>query len=958
MFKLKPIAHRLGLAFGGLAGAALLASGAQAQQTQESQKLERVEITGSAIKRIEGETALPVTIITRKEIESLGITSAAELVEKISANNGQGYALSNALGDAARPGFTGASLRGLGSNNTLILLNGRRLAVYAFDGGAVNLQQIPFAAIERVEVLRDGASAIYGSDAIGGVINFITRKDFAGVVAKAGYYQPTGDGDGKYMEASIAGGFGDLGRDRFNVFGVFSYKDQNSLKAKDREFAKTALRRDIENDPSIFGVPFLNRLSSNAFPANVFVPSLGSFRSPYAPAFAGATPGVVTDPTKNIYPDAGCLVPVSYDLTSSGTRCRYDYASRIDIIPDNEVTSFLGRGVLQISQDMQLVGEISYARQKATFRISETPASEATTKIQPDGTTLPLLYPAGGPYYPGNGIVPAIPGVTLTGDLNLYYRTVELGPRTNQVKTDEYRGLVGLIGTAAGWDYNAAVYQTTSKAVESYLGGYVLESKLLPAMYTGIINPFGFNTGAALDLLKSTQITGEVRTAKLDRSAVDGTISREIGSTAAGPIALALGAQYYKDKYRDNPSPILGSSDIIGGAGEQPPVAGDRNVYAVFAELNVPIVRTLDGQFAVRYDHYSDVGNRATPKVGLRWQPNQQLLVRGAYGQGFRAPTLPDIFAPPARTNSGGVYNDPFYEAQIGPCFDANGDPTANFNPKYCGAQLSVTNAGNRSLSAEKSKQWSLGVLFEPINTVSLGVDLWWIQQKDLIGFPGGDNILTDCIDSFNPVTLNCNGPLASTYIRTRSEPALGGATVIDTAFNQIQNLVDQNTRGADFSAKVRIPTGTLGQWTLGWNATYIAQQKQKFTLIPGQDWVSTEGTYSVFGPVTRWKELITVNWERGPWSALVAYNFQSKYRDQYPNAAGQEVDVGSYDTADVSVRWSGIKNLVILGGVKNITDRVPPKTNQNSYFQVGFDPTYVDPRGRMPYINVEYKFF
>lgn len=955
MFKLKPIAHRLGLAFGGLAGAALLATGAQAQQAQDAQKLERVEITGSAIKRIEGETALPVTIITRKEIESLGITSAAELVEKISANNGQGYALSNALGDAARPGFTGASLRGLGSNNTLILLNGRRLAVYAFDGGAVNLQQIPFAAIERVEVLRDGASAIYGSDAIGGVINFITRKDFAGVVATAGYFQPTGDGDGKYMEASIAGGFGDLGRDRFNVFGVLSHKDQNSLKARDRPFAKTALRRDIESTGLRF--PFVYRLSSNAFPANIFVDSVGSI-NPFAHAFTGATPGVVTDPTRNVYPDAGCLVPISYDLDSNGTGCLYDYASRIDIVPDNEVTSFLGRGVLQVNQDMQLVGEVSYARQKSTFRISETPASEATTKIQPDGTTLPLLYPAGGPFYPGNGIVPAIPGLTLTSDLNLYYRTVELGPRTSQVKTDEYRGLVGLVGAAAGWDYNVAAYQTTSKAVESYLGGYVLESKLLPAMATGIINPFGFNTGAALDLLKSTQIIGEVRTAKLDRTAVDGTVSREIGSTSAGPIALALGAQYYKDKYRDNPSPILGSSDIIGGAGEQPPVAGDRNVYAVFAELNVPIVRTLDGQFAVRYDHYSDVGNKATPKVGLRWQPNQQILVRGAYGQGFRAPTLPDIFAPPARTNSGGLYNDPFYETQIGPCFDASGDPTPTFNPKYCGAQLSVTNAGNRGLKPEKSKQWSLGVLFEPVDTVSVGVDLWWIQQKNLIGFPGGDKILYDCVDSFDPVALNCNGPLASTYIRTRSDPDLGGAVVIDTAFNRIENLVDQNTRGADFSAKIRVRGGTWGQFTFGWNATYIAQQKQRFTLIPGQDWVSTEGTYSVFGPVTRWKQLITVNLERGPWSALVAYNFQSGYEDQFPNADGSRRTVGSYDTVDISARWSGIKNLVVAGGIKNVGDRTPPKTNQNSYFQVGFDPTYVDPRGRMPYLTVEYKFF
>src|SRR5512141_1901488 len=175
MIQAKPITRALSFAFGGLACAALI-SPALAQTTAQPERLDRVEITGSAIKRIEGESALPVTTITRQEIDQLGVSTAAELIDKLVANNGQGYTQALALGDSARPGFSGASLRGLGSNSTLVLLNGRRLAVYAFDGGAVNLQQIPFAAIERIEVLRDGASAIYGTDAVAGVINFITRK--------------------------------------------------------------------------------------------------------------------------------------------------------------------------------------------------------------------------------------------------------------------------------------------------------------------------------------------------------------------------------------------------------------------------------------------------------------------------------------------------------------------------------------------------------------------------------------------------------------------------------------------------------------------------------------------------------------------------------------------------------------------------------------------------------------
>src|SRR5882672_1925027 len=151
---------------------------------QQAQKIEKIEVTGSNIKRIEGESALPVTVITRDEIQRSGVSTAADLIDKLSANSGGGYNLSQGVGDAGTPGLSAASLRGLGSTNTLILLNGRRLSNYAFNGtggGTVNLNQIPLAAVDRVEVLKDGASAIYGTDAIGGVINFILRRDYAGI---------------------------------------------------------------------------------------------------------------------------------------------------------------------------------------------------------------------------------------------------------------------------------------------------------------------------------------------------------------------------------------------------------------------------------------------------------------------------------------------------------------------------------------------------------------------------------------------------------------------------------------------------------------------------------------------------------------------------------------------------------------------------------------------------------
>ena len=233
----------------------------------QPQTLERVEITGSAIKRIEGEDGpAGERGTTKQEIDQLGVVNAAQLVDKLVANSGQGYQLSNALGDAARPGFSGASLRGLGSNSTLISLNGRRMAVYAFDGGAVNLQQIPFAAIERVEVL--------GEDAVGHLRYRRGRgrdqlHHAQGLLGLSGLcrqaYLPQEKG-GEQYQAEILAGWGDLAKDRFNVFGVLSYTGAESVKSADRDFSKTALRRDISVDPNMLRVPVLQPAELECLP--------------------------------------------------------------------------------------------------------------------------------------------------------------------------------------------------------------------------------------------------------------------------------------------------------------------------------------------------------------------------------------------------------------------------------------------------------------------------------------------------------------------------------------------------------------------------------------------------------------------------------------------------------------------------------------------------------------------
>src|SRR5438128_1699290 len=228
----------------GVGVAVTVAAPVVAQQTAQTK--ERIEVTGSNIKRIEGETALPVTVISRQEIEKTGATTAAELLNTLSAVGAGGYSLAQGIGEAGRPGNTSVSLRGLGDTNTLILLNGRRLANYAFSitGGATNLNQIPVSAIERVEVLKDGASAIYGTDAIGGVINFILRKDFVGIELSA-YGTHTENGGGNQRRYSGLFGFGDINKQRFNVLLNLDYQKDDALPAAKRDFARTGIRPDL-----------------------------------------------------------------------------------------------------------------------------------------------------------------------------------------------------------------------------------------------------------------------------------------------------------------------------------------------------------------------------------------------------------------------------------------------------------------------------------------------------------------------------------------------------------------------------------------------------------------------------------------------------------------------------------------------------------------------------------------
>ncbi len=945
MFEEGRIARGLRLAFGGgFTGALLVAAPAFAQTDPNVEVGEKVIVTGSSIKRIEGESALPVTVIKREDIDRLGIVSASELLDRIAANNGGGYNATLALGDVARPGFNGASLHGLGSTNTLILLNGRRIAVFAFDGGGASLTNIPLAAIERVEILRDGASAVYGTDAIAGVINFITRKDFTGAVLDTAYFSTDNRG-GNYGNATGTFGYGDLTTQGFNVFGSVDYRKQGSIAASERPYASSAYRPDL-------GIT--SRLSSNSIPANISTNA--GLVSPYAPAYVGAA--------------NSCAPPVSFGIGANDTRCRFDFASVIDIYNPTESASAFIRGNLQLGPNHVLFIEAQHSETRQKFAVSPTPASEAT--VFNVGQT-PVLYKNTGPYYPGNGIVPAIPNVTVDsggypGYADIYLRTLGAGPRTDISKEKFDRGLIGAEGTVLGWDYNVGALFTRDRVTDSYVDGYISESKLLrsggltpkqPGYIDAVlaaggidpnINPFSVTqTPAGQAALSSTVLHQVVRAGDSKRESIDAHATRDVLALPAGPLSLALGGEFRREKYNDDPAPIFSSGDIIGSGGDLQPTDAQRHVAAAFAEFNIPIVKTLEAGLAGRYDHYSDFGSTTNPKATLRFQPSPEVLLRGSVGTGFRAPTLPELYQGQSQTNSGNNYNDPYYDNSAGyqvtnPDTGAGGRCAAQFNGTYCGAQLKVVTGGNPKLQPEKSHQYSIGLLLEPTRDFSFGADYFYIKQRSLIGTLNADLKLQDFIDNFNPVTRTSSSQYAGD-ITTRFDPTTG-TVVINSAQSLNQNLGVQITKGIDFTMRARLPLAAYGNLTFNYDSTYLISQTNQ---QPGQP-NATEGVgmFALFGPVQRFKQVITGAYDYGPFGAAVVYNWGSGYQDFTPTRT-----VGANESWDVLGSYQPFKYAKITLGVKNLLDRNPPISNQTQYFQIGYDPTVGDPHGRTYYARL-----
>jgi iron complex outermembrane receptor protein len=839
-------------------------------------QLERIEVTGSAIRRVDAETAVPVTILRTDELRKQGVTTTAEIISRITGS--QSLTNSASSVGSSTGGATFADMRGIGSNKTLILLNGRRLANNAIDGTAVDLNTIPFAAIDRVEVLRDGASALYGTDAIGGVINFITKKSLTDGTLSLGGEMADASGGGGSHDLSGSWGFGDLEEDRFNLLGVFNYQKQRNLDANDRTFTHDQPSRGLDST------------SGTTFPGN-YSQGIGS-ANPLAP---------------------GCSAP---NQTANGDVCRFSTRNHIDILPETEKTSFFGKATGKLADDHNVNLEYFWARNNNATAVAPAPL----TGLELDSSS---------PYFPGNGITPLPTSFDLdpSQPINVNWRETAAGPRESKDQNTSQRLLLNFDGIVAGWDYNLGATYNENKVDSKVTSGYISDSAMIDGLASGLINPFGPQSAAGQALIDSAGYHGTVMSSVGRVQGFDGRISREIGDWfGAGPSGLALGGEYRKEKFHSSIPAWVGD---IGSLGLDPDgsVAGDRSVRAQYAELNVPVLDQLELSAAIRHDKYSDFGSTTNPKYSFRFQPFKELVVRGAYSEGFRAPSLYELYNPNYTTYTASSYDDP----QLCP----GGSPVPGSNGSVvCGQQLLNRTGGNQELDPEKARNVTMGFVYQPVRDLSVGLDFWWIKISDQIAeFPESSVIA-------NPDAY------ADRIVRAPDG-------TIDHIVTGLANLGKVKTNGVDVSIDYRFPVTSFGAFGLGLQGTYVDRYDYQESI--GGAYIENVGDFQGSGVIARWKHTLTGTWNYADWRAALVNRYTSSYNDQYPDDGHKRV--ASYTLWDLSAGYTFSKTLDLDVGLKNMFDRNPPFSNQSNTFQSGYDPRYTDPLGRTLFGRMTYHF-
>ena len=855
-------------------GVALSISPAFAQQAGTPERLEKIEVTGSNIKRTDLENVNPVQTITRQEIERTGQATVAELLRSISANTGQSY--NETFTNSFSRGASGIALRGLSQKNTLVLLNGRRVANYGFAQNLqdtyVDLNAIPINAVERVEILKDGASAIYGSDAIAGVVNVILRRDYQGAEI-GGSYGRAYEGGLAEKQGSAVVGFGQPGRDKFNVLIAANYFKRDLLKYTDRDYIK-------DQDFRRFGGINNNSTGAGTYQRTGFTPN----RVPFS------TCGLIGNP--------GFVTPNSNFSTISGNVCAYSPSPFLTLFPATEREQLVTSGTFDIAPTLSAFGDFAYSHNKTFQVFTPTPFSSTTVAFNPATggvRRIPATLPVGNPSNP------------FTVPTNISYAFFDVGGRNNEITSRFYRALGGLKGSFGKWDWETAYLHSENEDRDvgfNRIDSFVLARVLADGSYN-FLNPY--TTPAITQQLRINPTRRSL--SKLDL--IDAKTSTELAQLPAGPLGFAAGAEFKRESIADRPDALLTSGNVLAQGATA--TDGSRRTTAVYAEFNVPIVKKLEASIAAREDHYSDFGSAFSPKVGLKWQVIPEFLVRATASKGFRAPSLPENSASSAT----------FFQTVT----DRNA-PGGPANVTIAGVF-----SGNKELSPERSKNYNAGFVFAPDPTTSFGIDLYSIEQKDLVGTDSSQFIVD------NPTLF------PGQLIR---DPITGNLVSV---LNRYRNLTALRTMGYDIDFRKALTVAQLGKFTLNGNWTYL--QRYRTQPASGQPLKDYAGNNELTA-LPRFKATTSLTWEYQAFTTALTYYYTSAYA-QF-NATTPQDRVGEYRQFDLYVAWEGIKNLKLYGSIQNLGNTHPPFDASTG--GLPFDFTLYDARGRYFRAGLSYKFY
>lgn len=889
-----------------------------------AQTAQRVEVTGSLIRRIDGETALPTVTLNLDTLEKAGVTNAEQVVKFITQQQGGSVSSGSVSGTNGAAAY--ADLRNLGANRTLVLLNGKRIVNNPFATAAVDLNTIPLSAIERIETLPDGASATYGTDAIAGVINFITKRSYKGLTV-SGNAQVTERGGADVYTANVLGGIGDLGAQGWNVYGGLNYREGKPMRGTEREFSKSSYQPERG----------FNGLSPTTFPAN------------YSQTVNGVTVIANTNPSL-----PGCLPPSSIIASAVATnRCNADTQIFTNTIPEQFQYSGYLKGALALGTDH--TASVEYFNSYNRIRSTIAPSPEGGLTMTPAS-----------PYYPGNGITPITnPALDPTQPISVSWRTTVLGSRSGEQENVTQRLVAGLEGVLAGWDYQTSVLWSKAHVDNFFLNGYPMTQPLRDGVRgvngAPFLNPFGDQSAAGLEYLQRNQVLGKVQEGEATMTSAAGTVSKSLFSLPGGSATLAAGFEFRKEEMvylTDIPKVSQAASSGLAGSGAVR--EGERDVTALALELNLPVLKGLEIGASVRYDKYSDFGNTTNPKVSLRYAPTNSLIVRGSYNTGFSAPSLYNMFLPQSTTFTGNRYNDPVL------C--PNGTPTPGAVPsRDCGIQFQRLQGGNPDLQAEKSKAWTIGFVLQPTSQLSFSVDYW-------------DNYIKNSVSTLGDATVFADpAKYASLFVRCSQAPEArrnaigacqipGGDPIAYVLSDITQNLGDVDTNGVDIQLSWNSGATANGRFNASLRGSYT--NKYLFQVEPRGQWLDPVGNWNnqfatsgtSGGPVIRYQQIVTLGWDKGSWSTLLTYRFMSGYTDQNsqgaPFTAFNNNKVGDYNIFDLNLTYTGIKGLTLSAGVLNLMDKDPPFTNQTARFQARtYDDRFHSPLGRVYQLSAKYQF-